>query len=186
MAKSTEPSLRGFSAKVRTPRNMGANPPVQVMLSQATTPDTLGVNARSMPGTRTLNFSPSRIWPSMPATVEFQRGKSFASVRRFHILSAPARILTSTPQAIEKAPGVFVTLGSFMASSSLEPDISSRRARWACRHPAGRACRPLSRRPSPPLRRSGSSSNRRRDCHPVRRRRRACPLRWCRGPSGGR
>src|SRR6185295_5067654 len=76
---------------------------LQVMRLAATTPDTLGVKVRLVPGTCSLNRSPSRIWPSIPRTVEFQRGKPVASVKRLQTISAFALILICTAQLIEKA-----------------------------------------------------------------------------------
>ena len=52
-----ESSSCGLSWKVRTPLNIGANPPVQIMRQFGTTPDTVGVKVRSAPGTCTRRCS---------------------------------------------------------------------------------------------------------------------------------
>ena len=84
IAKSVEPSSRGSSAKVRTPLKTKGRPSLHIMCRAGTTPVTLGVNVRFVPGTCSLSRSPSRIWPSMLLTVEFQRGNPLASVKRLH------------------------------------------------------------------------------------------------------
>jgi hypothetical protein len=76
------------------------------------------VNVRLVPGTCSLSRSPSRIWPSMPVTVDFQRGKPFESVNRFQTISAFARMLTSTPHVIAKVLFVRVNLASFIGQLS--------------------------------------------------------------------
>jgi len=49
-------------------------------------------------------------------TVEFQRGKLVASVKRLQMLSASARMLTSTLHVIAKALLVRVNLDSFICA----------------------------------------------------------------------
>jgi hypothetical protein len=100
--KSVEPSFRGLSSKLRTPLNNGATPPVQIMRAWGTTPETLGLKTRSVPGTCKRSSLPSPMRPSMRVTVEFQRGKSLALVNNCQIRSAGARMWASTPHTMEK------------------------------------------------------------------------------------
>jgi hypothetical protein len=53
----------------------------------------------------------------MLVTVEFQRGKSFASVSRVQMLAAGARMLSTTPHVIEKTPRDCVMLAVFIESA---------------------------------------------------------------------
>ena len=50
----------------------------------------------------------------MPATVEFQRGKPFASVKSLHTISEVADMFTSTRQVIARAFVVCEKNGSFI------------------------------------------------------------------------
>jgi len=115
IANNDDPSLFGFSSNVRTPLNIGANPPVQVMRSLGTTPETVGVKVRVVPGTCTVSLAPSRICPSMRLTVEFQRGNSSALVRSRQIFSGFDRIAISTRHDIENVLCVCVIEGSLIS-----------------------------------------------------------------------
>jgi hypothetical protein len=57
----------------------------------------------------------------MRVTVEFQRGKPFASVKRLHTISALARMLTSTSHVIAKVVLVCVNLGSLSRAFPSRP-----------------------------------------------------------------
>ena len=59
----------------------------------------------------------------MRVTVEFQREKPFASLKRLHTISALARMLTSTSHVFAKALPVCVNPGSFIRAFPLHSSL---------------------------------------------------------------
>jgi hypothetical protein len=83
------------------------------------------VKVRSVPGTCSRSRAPSRIFPSTPVTVEFQRGKPFASVRSLQICWGVDRMFTSTAHAIAKLLRVCVTFGSMHLAADRKLDVTA-------------------------------------------------------------
>jgi len=59
----------------------------------------------------------------MRVTVEFQREKPFASVKRLHTIAALARMLTATSHVIAKVLLVCVNVDSFVRAFPARPGV---------------------------------------------------------------
>jgi hypothetical protein len=91
------PRPSSVSVNVRVPWNMGAKPSCQTIRWRGTSSVTLGLKVRpGAIGTRMASRWPSAIGPSRLSTVEFQRGKSAASVSLAHTAAGGAAIRAST------------------------------------------------------------------------------------------
>ena len=131
--KSVESSWRRRKATVRTPRKTGRTPPVQVMRSFGTTPETPGVTMRSVPAKCTRRPAPSRISPSLSPTAKSQREKPFATVSRPRTVSASARIPSLEYRA---QTGSWINLrpaSKPCADQDHADDVGHKRWRPACR-----------------------------------------------------
>ena len=110
---------------------------------------TRGPKVRSEAGTRTSSFRPTSMGPAIDVTVEFQRGKSAAFVRRLQIFSGVARTRIETRHSRRKVDVRFWRIGSVIMSrrrsspargcggggdffqGRTPPPVSSRANRWA-------------------------------------------------------
>ncbi|CAN5924955.1 hypothetical protein BH11MYX4_BH11MYX4_12710 [soil metagenome] len=82
-------------------------PSLQTMRAAGTSSVTFGEKVRSEMGTRSSSFSPRAIEPLIELTVEFQRGKSAASVRRAQTRSGAAWMVMETRHSMRKVDAFF-------------------------------------------------------------------------------